>query len=33
MHDEVKIGTLRSIAKQCGADSFEAWREGIDQHS
>ncbi|WP_313693784.1 type II toxin-antitoxin system HicA family toxin [Halorarum halobium] len=23
MHDEIKIGTLRSIADQCGADDFE----------
>lgn len=25
LHDEVRIGTLRSIADQCGADDFEAW--------
>lgn len=33
MHDEVRIGTLRSIADQCGADSFDAWRDWIDQHA
>ncbi|AZH26546.1 type II toxin-antitoxin system HicA family toxin [Haloplanus aerogenes] len=32
MHDEVKIGTLRSIADQCGADDFHAWCEWIDEH-
>ena len=33
MHDEVKIGTLRSIAEQRGADSSEAWCEWIDEHA
>ena len=32
-HDEVAIGTLRSIADQCGADDFEAWSEWIDEHT
>jgi len=32
-HDEVKIGTLRSIADQCGAEDFEAWCEWIDENS
>ena len=31
-HDEVKIGTLRSIADQCGAEDFEAWCEWIDEN-
>jgi len=33
MHDEVKIGTVRSIADQCGAEDFEAWCRWIDEHS
>ncbi len=33
MHDEVKIGTLRSIADQCGANDFEAWCRWIDKNS
>ncbi|MFC6722314.1 type II toxin-antitoxin system HicA family toxin [Halobacteriaceae archaeon SHR40] len=33
MHKEVKIGTLRSIADQCGAADFEAWCQWIDEHS
>ncbi|MFB6068716.1 MAG: type II toxin-antitoxin system HicA family toxin [Halobacterium sp.] len=33
MHDEVKLGTLRSIADQCGADDFRAFREWLDEHS
>lgn len=33
MHDEIDIGTLRSIADQCGADDFYAWCEWIDEHS
>jgi predicted RNA binding protein YcfA (HicA-like mRNA interferase family) len=32
-HDEVAIGTLHSIADQCGADDFEAWCEWIDEHA
>ena len=32
-HREVHIGTLRSIADQCGADDFEAWCEWIDEHA
>jgi len=32
MHDEIAIGTVRSIADQCGADDFEAWCEWIDEH-
>lgn len=32
MHDEIAIGTVRSIADQCGADDFEAWCEWIDDH-
>lgn len=33
LHDEVRIGTLRSIADQCGADDFEAWCAWIDEHA
>jgi len=32
MHDRVKIGTLQSIAEQCGADDFGAWCEWVDEH-
>lgn len=32
-HSEVAIGTLRSIAGQCGAEDFYAWCEWIDEHS
>ncbi|MDX1746352.1 MAG: type II toxin-antitoxin system HicA family toxin [Halobacteriales archaeon] len=32
-HDEVRIGTLHSIADQCGAEDFHAWCEWIDEHS
>lgn len=28
--DEIPIGTLQSIADQCGADDFHAWCEWID---
>lgn len=33
LHDEVKIGTLRSIADQCGANDFHDWCQWIDEHS
>lgn len=33
MHDEVKIGTLRNIADQCGAEDFEAWCRWIDRNA
>ncbi|QZP38205.1 type II toxin-antitoxin system HicA family toxin [Halobaculum magnesiiphilum] len=32
MHDDIAIGTLRSIADQCGADDFQAWCTWIDEH-
>ncbi|WP_459193085.1 type II toxin-antitoxin system HicA family toxin [Halosimplex sp. J119] len=32
MHTEIRIGTLRSIADQCGAEDFEAWCRWIDDH-
>lgn len=32
MHDWIRTGTLRSIAKQCGADDFDAWCDWIDAH-
>jgi predicted RNA binding protein YcfA (HicA-like mRNA interferase family) len=33
MHDEVKIGTLRSIADQCGAADVRDWCRWIDDHT
>lgn len=30
--DEIPIGTLQSIAEQCGADDFHAWCRWIDQN-
>lgn len=33
LHDEVKIGTLHSIAQQCGAQDFRSWCAWIDEHS
>jgi predicted RNA binding protein YcfA (HicA-like mRNA interferase family) len=33
MHDEVTIGTLHSIADQCGANDFREWCRWIDGHS
>ena len=33
MHDEVKIGTLRSIAEQCGAENFYSWCRWIGEHA
>lgn len=33
LHDEIAIGTLRSIADQCGADDFRAWCAWIDEHA
>jgi len=33
MHNEVRIGTLHSIADQCGAEDFHAFCEWIDTHS
>jgi hypothetical protein len=27
----VKIGTLQSIAEQCGAEDFDAWCRWIDE--
>jgi predicted RNA binding protein YcfA (HicA-like mRNA interferase family) len=32
LHDEVKIGTLHSIADQCGADDFHAFCDWLDEH-
>lgn len=32
-HDEVRIGTLHSIADQCGARDFQAWCSWIDEHT
>ncbi|MCH7659247.1 MAG: type II toxin-antitoxin system HicA family toxin [Euryarchaeota archaeon] len=33
LHDEVAIGTLHSIADQCGAEEFHNWCRWIDAHS
>ena len=33
LHSEVRIGTLQSIADQCGAEDFQAWCEWIDEHN
>jgi hypothetical protein len=30
--DEVKVGTLRNIADQCGAEDFAAWCRWRDGH-
>lgn len=30
---EIRTGTLRNIAKQCGANDFEEWRRWIDDHA
>lgn len=32
LHDRVRLGTLQSIAEQCGADDFRAWCAWIDEH-
>lgn len=32
LHDRISIGTLRNIARQCGANDFEQWCEWIDDH-
>jgi len=32
LHDRIKIGTLQSIAAQCGAKDFNAWCRWIDEH-
>jgi predicted RNA binding protein YcfA (HicA-like mRNA interferase family) len=33
MHTEVRIGTLRSIADQRGAEDFHEWCRWIDDHA
>lgn len=32
LHDELQVGTLRSIAEDAGARDFEAFCEWIDRH-
>jgi len=32
MHDEIAVGTLKSIADQCGAENFREWCRWIDEH-
>jgi predicted RNA binding protein YcfA (HicA-like mRNA interferase family) len=32
LHDRVRIGTLQSIASQCGASDFHEWCRWIDEH-
>jgi len=31
LHDRISVGTLQSIAEQCGANDFQAWCEWIDE--
>ena len=31
MHDSIRIGTLRNIADQSGAEDFQAWCEWIEE--
>jgi hypothetical protein len=33
MREDIPVGTLQSIAEQCGADDFHAWCEWVDAHS
>lgn len=33
MKNRIEEGTLRNIAKQCGADNFQEWCRWIDRHS
>jgi len=30
LHDRIRVGTLRNIAEQCGANDFDAWCRWID---
>ena len=32
LHDRVRVGTLQSIAEQCGADDFHDWCAWVDEH-
>lgn len=32
MGGEIKTGTLRNIARQCGANDFDEWCQWIDEH-
>ncbi|MDZ7746820.1 MAG: type II toxin-antitoxin system HicA family toxin [Halobacteriales archaeon] len=32
LHDRVRVGTLQSIAGQCGANDFHEWCHWIDEH-
>ena len=32
LHDRIAVGTLRTIADQCGANDFEAWCRWIDRN-
>ena len=32
MHDRVRLGTLRSIAEQSGAEDFDSWCRWIDRN-
>lgn len=32
MGGEIKTGTLKNIAYQCGAEDFNSWCEWIDEH-
>ncbi|ELZ59928.1 hypothetical protein C467_02716 [Halorubrum hochstenium ATCC 700873] len=33
LHDELRIGTLRSVADDAGAKDFEAFCDWIDRHA
>lgn len=32
MHDSIRVGTLRNIARQSGGEDFEAWCRWIDRN-
>lgn len=32
LHGRVRIGTLQSIATQCGAEDFQSWCRWVDEH-
>lgn len=32
LHDRIRLGTLQSIADQCGANDFDAWCRWIDEN-
>jgi len=32
LQDRVRVGTLQSIAEQCGANDFQEWCRWMDEH-